>query len=467
MRVATDKKVLVGCLLTFYAVLFVVRSLETLQVARAPRYDAQDYVTIALNVVHHGTFSISPERPDKPPWPGMDRAPAYPLLLAVGILASPGLRSLDTSAYFKDESQASLRPLRWMQLMLVQVTAFLAMWIAWELTRSLPLSFLTLGLVGLDSQLITISGAFLSENLACFLLTALSLCLLLTFRTLRLALFGLSGALLAALALTRPAYAYLGPLLVALACARWLRRPQERGQLRAGILIFLVCFSVPVGAWMGRNVVRFQKARIANGGGVVLDIRSRLNLMTARQYEAAFLFYSQSWYLQEILPDHFPENLNETIAFLDESNPESAYRQAYARSAALTMEHGSASADSLQKKEAIGRILEHPWRHVAVTVPVAVRGIYVHGILFSALMFCSFLGGFLIVCWRRDAVAVAALLPSAFSFTFHAFLTQGLPRFSQPLIPILWVSVVLVLSRLDNHSADGSLAPGGGLLASS
>jgi len=445
MRAATDTKVLAGFLLCLYVVLFIFRGLETLRVDRTPRFDAQDYATMAYNVAHYGVFSLSLERPDKPPLPMMHRPPAYPFLLALGIWASPDVRALDMEAFFKDESQARLRPLRWMQLLLLQLAAFLAMWLTWELTRSLPHAFLTLGLVGLDKEIISMSGAFLSEGLACFLLTSLSLCLALAVRTLSRSLFGLSGVCLAALALTRPAYAYFGVFLLAFFCLLWLRRPAEREKVRAGILIFLVCFAVPVGAWMGRNVYHFQKARIANGAGVVLDIRSRLDLMTLRQYEASFLFWSNSWYLDEITPEYFDE---EALAFLDETSPEGAYQQAYARSGGLAMEHGSADADSLQKAEAMSRILSHPWRHIAVTVPVALRGIYVHGIVLSVLLFACLLCAFVMVCLRRDAVAVAALLPSAFSFAFHAFLTQNIPRFSQPLIAMLWVSVVLVLSKL-------------------
>jgi len=450
---ATDKRVLAGFLLLLYLVLFFFRGHETLQEEQVPRFDAQDYVTHAFSLVHHGVFSLSPNRPGSTPYPSMHRAPGYPFFLALGIWASPTLRALDLEQFFAEGSQARLRPLRWMQLLLVQVAAIFAMWLAWELTRSRTLAFLTLGLVGLDREVITLSVNLLSEGLACFLLTALSLCLALTVKTLKRPLFGLSGALLAALALTRPAYAYLAALLLVFFGMIWLRRTPQRNQLRAGMAIFLVCFALPVGTWMGRNVLVFQKARIANGGGVVLDIRARLDLMTSEQYQASFLFWSRSWYLHEILSERFDD---ETVAYLDEQSPEGAYQQAYARSGVLAMEHRSADTDSLLKAEAMAIILSHPWRHLAVTLPVALRGIYVHGIVFSILLFACFLCSFVMVCLRGDAIAVAALLPAAFSFAFHAFLTQNMPRFSQPLLAILWVTVVLVLWRLDTHAARGS-----------
>ena len=448
------RRVLAGFLLALFAALFVLRSLETLQEDRPPKYDARDYVTIAYNLVHHGSFSLSAERPDKPPWPGMHRAPAYPFFLALIIAASPELRHLDLDSFLQEESQSRLWPLRCVQLLLVLATSFLAMALAWRLTRSAPLTFLTLGLVGLDNELISISGTLLSENLAGVLITALSLCLALAVDRPIRAYFALSGALLAALALTRPASAYLVIPLLALFGVLWLRQPAMRTPLRAGILIFMVCFAAPVGVWVGRNIVRFQRAAIATGGGVVLDIRSRLDLMTQEQWKAAFLFWARSAYLEDVELRTFDDD---TVAYLDENSPQGAYQQAYARSATLTMEHGSVDADRLQGAEARERIVSHPWRHIYVTLPVALRGIYVHGIVFSVLMFSCLLGGFVLTCLRRDVVAVAALLPAVFSFAFHAFVTQNMPRFSQPLIAILWVSVILMLSRLATR---GAIAPG-------
>src|SRR5262245_43688037 len=106
----TGRRVLAGFLLALFAVLFVMRSLETLPRPRPPRADAVGYVTIAWNIVHYGTFSLSPERPDKAPWPVMRRPPAYPLLLAAIILASPDLRRLDLESFFDDATQTRLWP---------------------------------------------------------------------------------------------------------------------------------------------------------------------------------------------------------------------------------------------------------------------------------------------------------------------------------------------------------------------
>src|SRR5262249_27194846 len=148
-------------------------------------------------------------------------------------------------------------------------------------------------------------------------------------------------------------------------------------------------------------------------------------------------------------------------AYLDEKSAAGAYQQAYARGQALAVEHGNlADADRLQEAEARDVILSHPWRHLAVTIPVALRGIYVHGIVVSLLLFWALLGGFVMACLRRDMVSIAALLPAVFSFAFHSFMTQNIPRFSQPFMAILWVSLALMLSRLDSR-ADHFGAGGG------
>jgi hypothetical protein len=438
---------------SLYILIFILQCLDSLQ-ERAPRYDAQQYITLAYHIVHHGTFSLNPDEPGKTLWPTMHRAPAYPLFLALGIWASPGVRALDLETFSKEDRQAELAPLRWMQLALLLLTGVLASWLVKELTRSRALAFLTLALVGLDRTLLSMPGTFLSEILALFLLTSLSLCLALTVRTFSRLQFAMSGGLLAALALTRPEYTYLGLVLVTLFLLLWLRRPAERPALRAGIAVFLVCFTVPVGLWVGRNVVLFHKAGIATGGGVVLDIRARLDQMTARQFAASFLYWSRSDYLRkELLPRHFDQ---ETVAFLDENSPDGAYQQAYARAGELASQHGTFAADTLLAAEARGRILRHPWRHLATTLPVALRGIYVHTAAISVLLFAALLGAFVMACLRRDAVSIAALLPAAFSFAFHAGLTQNIPRFSEPLLAMLWVSVVLMVSWLDQRTRDVS-----------
>src|SRR5262249_14150538 len=161
---------------------FAVRSYATLPDERPPTKDAQQYLTIAHNIVHRGAFSLSQETPqsDGAPSPTMHRAPVYPLL-----------RSLTLS-----ENQQLLRPLRPASLRLGPMHGLLAMALAWALTRSRWRALLTLGLVGLDGELMAMSGNLLSENVACLLMIALSLCLAIAVRTLRGRLFALTGLLL-------------------------------------------------------------------------------------------------------------------------------------------------------------------------------------------------------------------------------------------------------------------------------
>lgn len=453
-RAVTERRAFAAVLVTLYAILFFLQNLETLREDRTPEFDAQQYVTIAWNIAHHGTVSLSPDVPGKPVWPTMHRPPAYPFILAMGILVSPDLRSLDLAGFFKEEAQPRLAPLRRLQVVLRLAVSFLAMGISWALTRSRVLAFLTLGLAGLDTELIYMSGLFLSENLACFLLTALSLCLALAVRSPGRLRFGSAGALLAALALTRPAYAQLVVVLTAFFLLLRRRRPARQDRIGQCIVIFLVCFTVPVGVWVARNFLHFGKAGIATGSGVVLDIRSRLNLMNAAQYAASFLYWSESRYLQEVvLPRHFDE---QTVAFLDETSPGGAYQQAHGRINALVLGHGSIEADGILRAEAEARLLAHPWRHLAVTLPVALRGSQVHGPVVSLLLFGCLAGGFVLACLRRDAVCVAALLPSVFSFAFHAFLTQNIARFSNPLLPVLWAALGLVLAEVDRPACGGT-----------
>jgi hypothetical protein len=135
------------------------------------------------------------------------------------------------------------------------------------------------------------------------------------------------------------------------------------------------------------------------------------------------------------------------LAFLESATPLSAYQQAVIRRQELRQEHGGAEADRRQGREAMGRILRHPVRHTMATIPLAHRGIYQHEVILSLVLYACLFYALVVGAARREAALVALFLPAVFSFAFHSFLSENIPRYNEPLVPLLWCALIVCAFR--------------------
>jgi len=118
------------------------------------------------------------------------------------------------------------------------------------------------------------------------------------------------------------------------------------------------------------------------------------------------------------------------------------------RTALLDQIKDRALADKALFDEALGRIASHPLRHLAVTLPLAHRGIYVERTAAMSLLLFILAGTALArALATRDWPALAAFAPAVLSFGFHSFLTHNIPRYNVFLVPVLWSAAAVVAAR--------------------
>lgn len=441
--------ILFGGFVALYLLLFTIASFEQLSSRKVPTSDAGEYVNLGYNLAKNGAFSLAGAPRNEGRYaPSVNRPPGYPAFLAFGMWLSGDPLTLEHEALFTPEAIPRLRPVRMVQCLLLLATSALAFLIVRKLTGNLILAGICMVLVGLDSSLQSMNRVFLSEQLGTFLFTLLTLFIVEISRGGRLVHFAAAGLSLAFLALTRAAfYHFWAPLLALYLGWQWRKAFDWKRILRTSG-VFLLCFFVPAWAWMARNLHHFDRFIITEGGGLVLKIRAGMNMMTAREYLASFLYWSESEYLAgELLPAAFGPGAATRVAGFD---PESFFWQAVNRRKELRrVEVRTAAADKILFREARAEILRHPVRHLLATIPLSFRGMKVERDLGKSMFLWLGLAAALGLAWRQGrAQEMAALCPAAISFGLHALLTHNIPRYNMILIPVLWISLVLILSRI-------------------
>ncbi len=105
--------------------------------------------------------------------------------------------------------------------------------------------------------------------------------------------FGMLGLALAALTLTKVVFAHLW-WLIAMICllAMVFHYKNERRRLLVGVLVMGLSYSVPVGSWMARNALKGGDLSLVQKRAYrVYAVRSSYNQMTDKEYELGFLYY--------------------------------------------------------------------------------------------------------------------------------------------------------------------------------
>ena len=433
-------------LLLIFLALFAGRQWQQTGDWKEPGPDAAEYLTLANNLARYATHSILPGGPGFRVPLTARRPPAYPLLLAGGIRVGPGLMAIRPDLYLRSETQARLWPLRLIQAGLLLLTAFLAMWIAILLTGSRLAGYVVLFAVGLDGSLHALTQRFLSENLATPLFAALTLGALVLVHRGSYLTFGMTGAVLGLLALTRPVYQHfwipLAGLMVGLSFMKQV--PEKR--YRRGAVVFFVVSALLTGAWMTRNAVKLGRFFIAQGGGLVLAQRSATNQMDGEEIVTSFLYWTPSPMVRaRLLPHWYGAGI---VADLDERH-EARFREAMARRESMRKEHGWVWGDARLAREARSEILGMPFKHLLVSLPLAWRGMQVEShVLLNLPLFAALFGALILAAVRRDLSGLVAFGPAVLSFALHTLATHNIPRYSVVLTPILWIAFVYLVARL-------------------
>ncbi len=420
-----------------------------------PAADALGYAGIALTVAEQGVFTNSglAREPGVPQPPGMFFAPLYPG--AVGLLAVVDDTLRDTIAcHYRQRGPEvmetcglDLGSIEVLQPPLLALAAFLVWPIAWVLSGRRTVAWVALGFTLCSAEYANYAGNLLTEAFVLPLFAAFSLALALAVKRSHPGYWLLVGGVLGLLALTRPSFAYLAYVAATvLAVAAVVLVVRGRKSLRtavAPLLAAVIAYGVVVAPWMVRNAVTFGVPAISAGyGPYILSERVAHNLMDGREWLAAFAYWLPD-FGDDLGPALFGEETVSRLALrIDGSGTFYEIGNTWLRQETLEAA-GSPEAH-------LDYLIEHyvladlPW-HVAVTLPLAWRGMWVSGYWMMALL-PFFLWAFVRALRTGDFAFVWMASAAWFMLGLHAFTSVNVVRYNIILIPGVAYGAALMIT---------------------
>jgi len=400
-------------------------------------FDQPLYLSIAYDLLHlrrftDGTGFATPHAdPDRPP--GMEIMPLYPAFLAATAWLDPEFdRSL---ACFVQQSDAPSCPHqaplpRTLQFVMT-AAIYLMLWrIAVRATGSQRIAALSLG-VGLLAAPVLIRSVnmLMTETLALFFTSAAMTAAVAAAKARRpLRWLLLAGAMLGLAAMTRPAFVYLLPAAAAVGALIAVCRPRPARGL-ALVAAFLLAGAVVIGPWVARNAVVLSRPAMTSGyAALVLAQRVAFDLMSWRQYGAFYICG---------LPDgsgmgNLLLGPNACEPFQYEYRPDTFYwigNHGFMQSTIAAAGGPAHQFDYLLHHD----ILAHPFWHALVSIPMALRGLWIDhywGLILAVL--CVPLT--LRAVRRGDDALLAVTLPGWFMLAFHGAVAVNQERYNLMLM---------------------------------
>lgn len=284
----------------------------------------------------------------------------------------------------------------------------------------------------------------------------------------RLVYWILAGFVYGLLVLTKASFIYIGLMfsLLILLYFLWLK---QYANVRGLLCLTLVSVLV-VMPWMIRNYQQLHFFIISERAADVLLVRAEKNLMTPLERKGALCFYTSTKELKLHCAQYFGFNDQDLTAYgrlrriyrgheqdiqarseITPSKTISFYYHAttiayQARYEAYLKNQSIIEANNATTKLAMKKIMANPVEHLISTILFAYRGLnYMYTDAYSYLGFLAIgIIGFIGVKTKNTKFFVVSLLPTL-TFSFYAFLSHFIPRYSQPLIPF-WMFGFAVIS---------------------
>ena len=414
-------------------------------------YDEPAYLSIAYDILHFGRFtdgsgwstpSVDPARP-----PGMMRTPLYPLFLAATAALDPEFSKtlschVEQAASLACPQQAALP--RILQFVMISFVYLMCCGLRCNKSSTRRIGWLSLGLALIVAPILIRSvNMLMTEALTLFFTTAATLAAVEAVKARRG--FGwalVSGAMLGLAGMTRPPFVYLFLAVIAGAIPLIVGRQQWRRGLTM-LACFLCAGAVVISPWMVRNVMVLGQLDVTAGyAWMALTQRVAYDQMTWHQYA---LFYLCS------LPDG--NGMGSLLV-----GPNACELFGYDMKEGTFYGIGSTTLVQSTLLAAGGPryqvsyllyhyVLSHPLWHALVSVPMAMRGLWV-GHYWSLVM--------AVLCipltWRSlrtlNAAMLAVTLPGWIMLAFYAATSANQQRFNLMLIVPFSLAGGIALDRL-------------------
>ncbi len=463
------------CLLVALLILVVLGGCWTRsRVQPLETYDQPFYLGIAFDLLHHGRFTdgyrfaggdAATSRP-----PGMRFTPLYPTLLAAAATIDPALRH-GMDCLVAQRSQAACTraapSVRWLQFVMLAGTMGMLCWCGWRCSGRPRTGLIALGLALPTAPLLLSSVDYLMTEIV-------SLFLVVAFQALALRampaddapwrpdstwLFA-SGVALGLAVLCRPAFAALAAAVLAAGTVR-LAAASGRGAARAllGLAAGIGCVVLP---WILRNALVMGRPALTFGYASH-SLVQRLSFDAMRRHEYAMSFVC--W-----LPDG--NGLGAALAgrhacdrFGWDDHPDSFY--AIGIGPMLNRTVAQAGGWSHHMSFLLHTfLLRDPVRqlgwHAAVTVPLALRGLYIdHWWGFVLGPVCAV--ATVQALGHRGSAAGRLLLlclPGWFMLAVNAAVAVNQVRYNLMLVVPFSIAGALALERAVGTATRRGLVPG-------
>ena len=427
-------------------------------------YDQRFYLGIAYDLRQHGTFtdgfSYAGGGPATLRPPGMRFTPLYPAFLATAASFDPGLRrgiACVEATAGRDPGCPLAAPVARGAQFLMLLAFYWLLWIAIAgATGSRRAGWIGLGTGLLAAPLLLLSvNTLMTETLT--LVLSAAACTLAASAVRQPAATAwrtwlATGIALGLAILSRPAFLYL--LYASLGCASLLliRRPANRPAIARGVAAFATGAAMPVLPWVLRNAIVLHRAALSFGyASHTLVQRIAFDAMTPREYGLSFVCW---------LPDG--SGLGRLIAgrhacdrFGWDEHADSFYSIG---NGALMRQTLAAAGDWPHHMDYLVHhyLLAEPLRHLLVTIPLALRGLYVDhwwGALLAPFSLWAMLRA-----WRDRSSAASAWpvlllsMPPWFLLVFNAAVAVNQPRYNLLLVlPFALAAALAVERRLPRH----------------
>ena len=431
--------------------------------------DPAQITLMAFNLDRHGVISME-ETPPFHPTNYREPGPILVSAAAIALIDAKLGKAATADAYYSGER---VRLLKYQNIAWLLLLSLSALWAARILGASFYVAllasvFATYPYWGSHTPL---NDLYTELPAAAFLMLA-SATLALAFRRRSPALCALAGLLFGILTLVKAAILYVfAGMAVVMACLYlWEHRAVPIRFATGELAALVLAFGFAVAPWMVRNSIQMGSPQISQRGGVVLMFRAVDDQMTPEEYRGTFYVYApprvqgiigrmlgfspadlqRNGRLQR-LNDEDSDFAAEDLAAEKAGAPEktiSFYRRA--RAERVKMEnvyyaaggpHPEIAADGALKKVATGIIAEHPWMHLALTVPFLWRG--------ATLVFPVLVITLVYAMRKRRYELLIFGLPAFGAVMLYALLTHFIGRYDVPSLTV--AIVVLIVSLATTH----------------